>query len=247
MSRKRNEKLRSWAIIVVTNVLSLICLAWVLSGAGLQHIWGEVQHMHWHWVVIALVADALVYLLHGWRWKLLLRPVENVSFLSCIQAIYVGLFANEVLPLRAGELIRCFLLSRSTELPISVTFASALIERIFDGIWLMTCFFMALHMGKLPGVLIKGGYILGIMIVACGIIIGFAMYAKQQSLDRFVGIAWPGWFNTLNRGSPSHRAFPLPLLFVLCERSLPARPNPARLRISSGERSACPLDPLLSP
>ena len=153
--------------------------------------------MRWHWVAIALIADALVYLFHGWRWQLLLRPVEKVSFLNCVQAIYVGLFANEVLPLRAGELIRCFLLSRSTELPISVTFASALIERIFDGIWLMTCFFMALHMGKLPGVLIKGGYILGIMIVAAGIIIGFAMYARRQSIDKFFGMPWPGWFQTL--------------------------------------------------
>jgi uncharacterized membrane protein YbhN (UPF0104 family) len=153
--------------------------------------------MHWGWVTVALLSDVLVYLLHGWRWKLLLRPVQKVSFINCLQAIYIGLFANEVLPLRAGELIRCFLLSKSSKVPISVTFASALIERIFDGIWLMTCFFICLHFGRLPVVLLKGGYILGIIIVLCGLIIGFAMYAKQQSLDLLFGISWPGWFNTL--------------------------------------------------
>ena len=172
-------------------------MIWVLNGASLQHIWGEIQHMHWRWVCIAVGCDITVYLLHGWRWKLLLAPIERISFAHAVEAIYVGLFANEVLPLKAGELIRCFLLSKSTELPLSVTFASALIERIFDGIWLMVCFFFCLHMGKLPGVLLKGGYILGIMIVILGVVLGCAMYAKKQSLDLLLGLSWPHWFDTL--------------------------------------------------
>ncbi len=153
--------------------------------------------MHWRWVVFAVLSDVLVYLLHGWRWKLLLTPVQPVRFAHAVEAIYVGLFANEVLPLRAGELIRCFLLSKSAELPLSVSFASALIERIFDGIWLMACFFYCLHMGKLPGVLLKGGYILGVIILICTAILGYGMYARKQSIDLFFGMAWPRWFNTL--------------------------------------------------
>ncbi len=156
-----------------------------------------MQQLHWRWVAFAVVADICVYLLHGWRWKLLLRPIEDVRFIHCVEAIYVGLFANEVLPLRAGELIRCFLLSRSTAIPISVTFASALIERIFDGIWLMLCFFWTLHLVKLPGVLVNGGYILGVMIAVLGLFIGYAMYAKKQALDVVFGWSWPRWFNTL--------------------------------------------------
>ena len=172
-------------------------MAWVLNGAGLTHIWGEVGHMRWRWVLLAVVADIFVYLLHGWRWQLLLAPIQAIPFRYSVEAIYVGLFANEVLPLRAGELIRCFLLSKSSDIPMSVTFASALIERIFDGIWLMACFFYCLHLGRLPGVLVKGGYILGIIIVVLSAILGYAMYARKQSLDLFFGMSWPRWFNTL--------------------------------------------------
>src|SRR5690242_10206001 len=164
---ERSRKIRTWAIIILTNLVALACMAWVLNGAGLQHIWGEIQHMHWGWVCTAVACDVCVYLLHGWRWKLLLTPIAPVKFAHSVEAIYVGLFANEVLPLRAGELIRCFLLSKSSGIPVSVSFASALIERIFDGIWLMGCFFFCLHLGRLPGVLLTGGYILGIMIVLC--------------------------------------------------------------------------------
>jgi glycosyltransferase 2 family protein len=172
-------------------------MGWVVNGANLSRIWGEMRRMHWAWVAAAIVFDISVYLLHGLRWSLLLRPLERVPFLQALQAIYVGLFTNEVFPLRAGELIRCFLLSKSTRIPLSVVFASALIERIFDGIWLMACFGAAIHMGKLPGVLLKGGYILGVLIVLLGLLLGYAMYARQQSLGLMFGLAWPGWFNTL--------------------------------------------------
>lgn len=194
---ERTRKLRTWTIIIATNVLSLLCMIWVLNGAGLSHIWSEVQHMHWGWVAVAVVSNVLVFLLQGWRWKLLLKPVENVPFAQTTEAIYVGMFANEVLPFRAGELIRCFLLSKSSDLPLSVTFASALIERMFDGTWLMVCFFYCLHMGKLPRVLLNGGYILGVMIVFCAAVFASAMYARKQSIDRFFGMAWPHWFSTL--------------------------------------------------
>jgi glycosyltransferase 2 family protein len=194
---ERTRNIRSWVFVILTNVISLICMAWVLNGAGLTHIWGEVRRMRWAWVALAVSSNVIAYLLQALRWKLLLRPIEPVPFFYSARAIYVGLFANEVLPLRAGELIRCFLLSRSSSVPLSVTFASALIERIFDGVWLMACFFFCLHVHRMPPVLVEGGYILGIMIVICAIVIGYAMYAKKQSLDLFFGLAYPRWFNTL--------------------------------------------------
>lgn len=172
-------------------------MAWVLNGADLQYIWGEIRRMHWAWVSAAIAADICVYLLHAWRWRLLLRPIARVPFIQAVESIYVGLFANEVLPLRAGELIRCFLLSKFTEVPLSVTFASALIERIFDGIWLLGCFFFCLRLGKPPGVLLHGGYILAVLIAICGVILAYAMYARQQSLGLVFGFPWPRWFNTL--------------------------------------------------
>ncbi len=172
-------------------------MVWVLNGAGLNQIWGEIKHLHYRWVLAAVLSDIFVYLLHGWRWKLLLTPIERIPYIKYVEAIYVGLFANEVLPLRAGELIRCFLLSKTSEIPLSVTFASALIERIFDGIWLMGCFSYCLQLGRLPEVLLKGGYILGVIILFLTLILAYAMYAKKQSLDLFFGMAWPRWFNTL--------------------------------------------------
>lgn len=194
---ERTGKVKSWAILAATIAISAACLWWVFSGAHLPSLWNEIRHMHWGWVGVAIVCGPCVYLLDGWRWKLLLRPVAPVHFLHAAQAVYVGLFANEVLPLRAGELIRCFLLSRSSKIPLSVIFASAVIERIFDGVWMMAAFLYCLHLGELPGLLVKSGYVAGIALIVGAILIACGMYAKTQSLDHIFGLRIPRWFNTL--------------------------------------------------
>jgi glycosyltransferase 2 family protein len=81
-----------------------------------------------------------VYVVHGWRWNTLLSPVARLGFWRTVQAIYIGLFANEVLPLRVGELIRCYLLTHWNDLRLSLGFASAAVERVIDGFWLLIAF-----------------------------------------------------------------------------------------------------------
>jgi glycosyltransferase 2 family protein len=194
---ERTNKFRTWAIIAIANVLSLVCLIWVLKNAGLQRIGGEIRHMKWSWVCMAVLCDVAVYLIHGWRWKLTLRPVAQVPYLQTIEAIYVGLFTNEVFPLRAGELIRCFLLSKSTDVSLSLTFASAVIERIFDGIWLLVFFLVSMELHRLSPAWMFAGYLLTFVISVLALVLGYAMYARRQSLDLVFGLAWPNWFNKL--------------------------------------------------
>src|ERR1700722_17719836 len=130
------SKRTSHVFTVVMLVLSVACLAWAVHGVSWTELWEEIRELDWRWVAVGAVADLLIYVIQGWRWSLLLLPVAPVSSWASVGAIYVGLFANEVLPLRAGELIRCFLMARWSKIPSSVTLASALIERIFDG-WLV--------------------------------------------------------------------------------------------------------------
>jgi hypothetical protein len=87
-----------------------------------------------------VAADLAVYIMHGWRWKTLLEPVVRLRLWRTVQAIYIGLFANEVLPLRTGELIRCYLLAHWNNLRISLSLASAAVERLIDGFWLAGAF-----------------------------------------------------------------------------------------------------------
>jgi uncharacterized protein (TIRG00374 family) len=179
------RKYASTIILVATNLISIACLYWVLRGAELTNLREEIMTTSWRWVTVAVVSDILVYFWHAWRWSLLLTPLAKVPFWNSLRAIYVGLFANEVLPFRTGEVIRCYLLSRWTDLPVSVSLSSALIERIFDGVWLVICLIITINFVPLPQYLVDGGVVLAVFVLICGALLGVAMFYKQKSIHMF--------------------------------------------------------------
>jgi hypothetical protein len=134
------RKMPSWLPQVAGYCLSAGCLAWVLRGYPTADLLPTIRSLDWRWVTLAIAADLLVYVSHAWRWNTLLAPVARLSLWRTVQAIYIGLFANEVLPLRTGELIRCYLLAHWNDLRISLALASAAVERLIDGIWMMAAF-----------------------------------------------------------------------------------------------------------
>jgi uncharacterized protein (TIRG00374 family) len=120
--------------------ISALCLAWVLHGYQFNELLPAIRSLDWWWVVIAVLSDLSVYVVHGWRWNTLLAPVARLPLWRTVQSIYIGLFANEVLPLRVGEVIRCYLLAHWNNLNVSVAFASAGVERLIDGFWMLAAF-----------------------------------------------------------------------------------------------------------
>jgi uncharacterized protein (TIRG00374 family) len=185
-STPRSQKI----LLVVALVLSVGSLAYVLHDFEPEKLWGEVRAMHWPWVGAAVLFDILVYFLQGWRWSLLLRPVANIPYARSIRAIYVGLFANEILPLRTGEVIRCYLQGRWSNLPFTVTLSSALIERVFDGLWLCVCLLVTTYFVELPELYLGLGRVLAAVVVLGGALLAAAMFAKQGTHDAFKRHKW---------------------------------------------------------
>lgn len=162
----------------------------MLRGADLSNLGDEIREMRWAWVAFAVVADIFVYFVQGWRWSILLAPVSQIPIMRSVRAIYVGLFANEVLPLRSGEIIRCYLQSRWGKLPISVTLSSALIERVFDGIWLVVYLAIVIQFIDVPKPVQNGGYALMLVITILAAILGWVMFYKQQAQEVVSGSRW---------------------------------------------------------
>ena len=96
-------KLPSWLPQVLGFGISIACLIWVLHDYPLSDLKDAINDLDWKWIAVAVVSDLAVYVVHGWRWQTLLSPVARLGFWRTVQAIYIGLFANEVLPLRGGN------------------------------------------------------------------------------------------------------------------------------------------------
>jgi uncharacterized protein (TIRG00374 family) len=160
------RKMPSWLPQLLGYALSIGCLLWVLHGYAIKGLPHDIRSLDWRWVIVSILADLAVYVAHGWRWNTLLAPVVRLRLWRTVQAIYIGLFANEVLPLRAGELIRCYLLAHWNDLRLSLSFASAAVERLIDGVWMLLAFLItAGFVRRIPKDLIILVQVLGALII----------------------------------------------------------------------------------
>jgi uncharacterized protein (TIRG00374 family) len=145
-------------------MLAFVCLFWVFRHLDLAELLRRVVHMKLAWVGAAVFSITLSYLCQGARWQLLLSPLAPVTVMRATQAIYAGLFVNEVLPLRLGEIVRAVLISRWTSLKLSSIVASILIERLCDGLWLAAGVVLVTVLVPLPRRLIEAGDVFWIVI-----------------------------------------------------------------------------------
>jgi glycosyltransferase 2 family protein len=200
LAEKKSRSIHKRALLVVINALSIASLVWALRDSHLSELRDDVATLSWWWVVAAVASDAGVYLWQSMRWRILLRPVERVGFWETVRAVYVGLFANEVLPFRAGEVLRCYLLSKRSQLPLSVSLTSALLERVFDGIWLCLCMFLVLRYVPIPRglrYLVDGGYVLAIVVLGAALLLSFALFRRHHARAALSGGTWRRQFQVL--------------------------------------------------
>ncbi len=168
-----------WLIPALGYVISAAALLWVYWGFDWRAELPRLAAADWRWVAFAMLADAATYFVQAWRWKVLLAPVARAGFWRSVQAIFVGLFANSILPLRSGELIRTYLQSLWSEIHFSSCLASVLIERLLDGVVLVAAFYAVSGSTPLPGFLAHGGLILALIVAVCSA--GLAAVVFQRS------------------------------------------------------------------
>src|SRR5260370_2831660 len=102
--------------------LLVASLIWVFHGFNLQQTLADLASLDWRYVVIAVIFELLVYLCHAWRWNMLLAPIAPVPFWRSVQAIFIGLYANDILPFLTGYGIRCYPLAHlHATIPISLS------------------------------------------------------------------------------------------------------------------------------
>lgn len=171
-----------WVPQLLGYALSAGCLIWVLHSYNIRDLVPQLRQLDWKWLALGVGLDLAVYFCHAWRWLLLYRPVDRLPFWRTVQAIYIGLFANEVLPLRVGELIRCYLVAHWNDELLSVVFASAAIERLIDGFWMILSFIIAAqHLKGIPAWLTDTVNLLEGLIVAGLVLLAYVIIHKSHA------------------------------------------------------------------
>ena len=86
-------------------------------------------------ILLALLAGVcflMAWSIRGVRWKLFLNPVGKVSTFQAIALYQVGVFLNFLLPIRGGEVAKCFMLKRNCDIPVSKSLPTVAMDKALD-------------------------------------------------------------------------------------------------------------------
>lgn len=152
-------------------------------------------------LVKVLLATALIYStywLRALRWKVLLRPIKNVSTASLIPAQFIG-FTGLALLGRPGEFTRPYIIAKKHELSFASQLAVWSVERIFDMGAFAVLFAVALMrlapelQNMAHGQLVRlqrGSWVL-IGFIACAAFGVFVLRTQRERFSRFVETRLP--------------------------------------------------------
>ena len=150
---------------VIGIAISAACMALTLRGVDLEAFTTRMGEVNVWMLVPILISIAAIFLFKAFRWQYQMGFLKKIPFWRSFSAIMIGFTANNVAPLRAGDLFRAHLLGRQEGISTTTVFATVALERVFDVASIVTvCLLLAL-MITLPGWLKSSIIILSILLL----------------------------------------------------------------------------------
>ena len=128
----RSARLRNILRTVIVIGLAVGLIAVFLRNADPGEVWAAVTTARIDYLLLALVLMVLTYVVRAERWTYLLAPLGRARFSAVFRTTVIGFGASAVLPARAGEVIRPYLLARREGLSFTAALATIVVERILD-------------------------------------------------------------------------------------------------------------------
>jgi uncharacterized protein (TIRG00374 family) len=120
---------RKW--IVLGSVLSTVLLGVILWRLDWSVFSAELRHLSFAWLAAACALEVASIALRSLRWNVA-AGAPLTAWGSFTRATAAGLLFNQIYPLRAGEILRLFLIGRLAQVSLGRAAASALADRLAD-------------------------------------------------------------------------------------------------------------------
>ncbi|MDQ6905617.1 MAG: flippase-like domain-containing protein [Chloroflexota bacterium] len=117
--------------------ISVVFLYLALRGQDFGALWRAMREASYVWLIPAIGCYFVGVVIRTYRWHILLRSTANIPMRRLWPVIVIGYMANNILPLRAGELVRTYVLSEREKVSRSATLATIVVERVFDGLTML--------------------------------------------------------------------------------------------------------------
>lgn len=140
------------------------------------------------WLLAALGCIILAYALKVYRWATMLRSLgASISLREAAVPFLGGVAFNNVLPFRAGDLIRVLAFQRFTGVPPSGQIGTLALERLMDLFVLMLFLFATISFWRVE--VLDASLLAGLRLVALGAVVAVVIFIAAPRPTRLV-VRW---------------------------------------------------------
>ena len=122
--------LRVWLGLAV----SALFLGLLFAGVDRGELWESLRDVDARWLLAAAPVYAAALWLRAARWRRILWPELPLGARGTLAPMLIGYAANNVLPARAGEVLRALILKRRHGTSRSAAIGTIVVERALDGL-----------------------------------------------------------------------------------------------------------------
>jgi len=135
-----------WVGIVISGLL----LFFAARNVDLQSLLSILKEVHYWYLVPVVFFTVLCMWIRALRWHFLLQPIKRIPIGDLFSATMIGFMANNLFPARFGELVRALTIGKKANIGRSASFATIVLERVFDGFTILIFLIILLLFFPIP-------------------------------------------------------------------------------------------------
>lgn len=137
--------------VLVGLAVSAFFLYFTLRGINWLQLWHILQHADYIYLIPGVAVHFIAFYIRSIKLSVLTKKFKQVSANAMFPIVAIGLMMNNILPLRAGEIGRIFLLSNKFLLTKINATLILVMERLFDIAGLLIIVLIFSHFQAWPG------------------------------------------------------------------------------------------------
>lgn len=180
------------AVTWIGLLISFVAVAWLVRAYDWSSVWPALREARWSWLAASPILLLLNFAVRTARWRRLFPLAFRLHFASAFTAMMAGYLFNNILPARAGELVRVHMIGKRAQLPRSTALGTVVLERTLDLLVLLALLAFVMIIQPLPGWAAYAGKVVAAL--------AFAALATILTLgflgERIIGMVLP-WLGFL--------------------------------------------------
>lgn len=169
-------------------LISVVFLWFAFRDLHPAQVLGEIRRANLFMLMLAALWYFVAVSIISLRWQFLLRAVAVVPLRHLVPLVCIGYMGNNVYPFRSGEALRIFLLKRNHAVPMVKATTTVVIERVFDGIVMLTFIVTALALTDIASNDVHRVVTFAAPLFIGAVFIFFALAARPAILRYMIGI-----------------------------------------------------------